>query len=224
MRVGLFGGTFDPVHYGHLLLAETCREQCDLDEITQFLPLTCRRTNRMRWSRQGELAEMIELAVAGNPGILVSRYRLEHGGVSYTVDTLRHFRDETPEAELFFLMVADMFNDLPNWRSAEEVCRLAVPIVAQRAGAIARLRCLRSIATPERISEFLNYQVEMPQIELSSTEIRNRVAEGRSIRYRTPRPVRSTSRPTGSTCPRDCGGRLNARLVAPPPIHRGKAA
>ncbi len=190
MRVGLFGGTFDPVHYGHLLLAETCREQCDLDEIW-FLPADVPPHKQDAVVSSGQArAEMIELAVAGNPGILVSRYELEHGGVSYTVDTLRHFRDETPEAELFFLMGADMFNDLPNWRNAEEVCRLAVPIVAQRAGADPPdYDCLRSIATPERISEFLNYQVEMPQIELSSTEIRNRVAEGRSIRYRTPRAV-----------------------------------
>ncbi len=190
MRVGLFGGTFDPVHYGHLLLAETCREQCDLDEVW-FLPADVPPHKQDAVVSSGPArAEMIELAVAGNPGILVSRYELEHGGVSYTVDTLRHFRDETPEAELFFLMGADMFNDLPNWRNAEEVCRLAVPIVAQRAGADPPdYDCLRSIATPERISEFLNYQVEMPQIELSSTEIRNRVAEGRSIRYRTPRAV-----------------------------------
>ena len=190
MRVGLFGGTFDPVHYGHLLLAETCREQCDLDEVW-FLPADVPPHKQDAVVSSGPArAEMIELAVAGNPGILVSRYELEHGGVNYTVDTLRHFRDETPEAELFFLMGADMFNDLPNWRNAEEVCRLAVPIVAQRAGADPPdYDCLRSIATPERISEFLNYQVEMPQIELSSTEIRNRVAEGRSIRYRTPRAV-----------------------------------
>lgn len=190
MRVGLFGGTFDPVHYGHLLLAESCREQCDLDEVW-FLPADVPPHKQDAEVSSGQSrAEMIELAVAGNTGMLVSRYELEHGGVSYTVDTLRHFREETPEAELFFLMGADMFNDLPNWREAEEVCRLAVPIVAQRAGTDPPdYDCLRAIATPERISEFLNYQVEMPQIELSSTDIRIRVAEGRSIRYRTPRAV-----------------------------------
>jgi nicotinate-nucleotide adenylyltransferase len=190
MRVGLFGGTFDPIHYGHLLLAEVCREQCDLDEVW-FLPADVPPHKQGEMVSSGQArAEMIELAVAGNAGLLVSRHELEHGGVNYTVDTLRHFRDETPEAELFFLMGADMFNDLPNWRNAEEVCRLAVPIVAQRAGVSPPdYDCLQSIATPERISELLSYQVEMPQIEFSSTEIRNRVAEGRSIRYRTPRAV-----------------------------------
>jgi nicotinate-nucleotide adenylyltransferase len=135
-------------------------------------------------------AEMIELAVAGNPGFLVSRFELDRGGVSYTIDTLRHFCGETPDAELFFLMGADMLQDLPNWREAEEVCRLAVPIVAERPGnGPLDYGCLKTIAPAERIAVFREYQIEMPQIELRSTEIRQRVAEGRSIRYRTPRAV-----------------------------------
>ncbi len=190
MRVGLFGGTFDPVHYGHLLLAEVCREQSDLDEVW-FLPAAVPPHKQDAELASDEArAEMIELAVAGNPGFLVSRSELERGGVSYTIDTLRHFRDETPDAELFFLMGADMLHDLPNWREAEEVCRLAVPIVARRPGnGPLNYECLASIVSAERIATFREYQVEMPQLDLSSSEIRQRVGEGRSIRYRTPRVV-----------------------------------
>lgn len=190
MRVGLFGGTFDPVHYGHLLLAEVAREQCDLDEVW-FVPAAVPPHKQDAELASGELrAEMIELAVAGNPGFLVSRFELERGGVSYTIDTLRHFREETSDAELFFLMGADMLHDLPNWREAGEVCRLAVPIVARRPGnGPLDYGCLRSIVSADRMAIFREYEIEMPQIDLSSTEIRQRAAEGRSIRYRTPRAV-----------------------------------
>jgi len=190
MRVGLFGGSFDPVHYGHLLLAEACREQCDLDEIW-FLPAAVPPHKQGSSLSSGEArAEMLELAVAGNTGFLVSRFELDRGGVSYTVDTLRHFSEETPEAELFFLMGADMLHDLPNWREAETVCRLAVPIVAQRPGEDAvDYGGLAPVASAERIARFRDFQIDMPQIDLSSSEIRQRVAEGLSIRYRTPRAV-----------------------------------
>lgn len=190
MRVGLFGGTFDPVHYGHLLLADVAREQCDLDEVW-FLPAAVPPHKQDAELAVGDArADMIELAVAGNPGMLVSRFELDRGGVSYTIDTLRHFCEETPDAELFFLMGADMLHDLPNWREAEEVCRLAVPIVSKRPGnGTLNYDCLKAIAAAERIDIFREYQIEMPQIDLSSTEIRQRVAEGRSIRYRTPRAV-----------------------------------
>lgn len=190
MRVGLLGGTFDPVHYGHLLLAEAAREQCDLDEVW-FVPAAVPPHKQDAELASGESrAEMIELAVAGNPGFLVSRFELERGGVSYTIDTLRHFRNETPDAELFFVMGADMLHDLPNWREAAEVCRLAVPIVARRPGnGPLDYACLEAIVLAERVSVFREYEIEMPQIDLSSTEIRQRVAEGRSIRYRTPRAV-----------------------------------
>lgn len=190
MRVGLFGGTFDPVHYGHLLLADVAREQCDLDEIW-FVPAALPPHKQDSTLAAGEArAEMIELAVAGNPGMLVSRYELDRGGVSYTVDTLRHFAEETPDAELFFLMGADMLHDLPNWREAHEVCRLAIPIVAERPGSGPLDHdCLKPIASAERIETFREYQIEIPQIDLSSTDIRQRVKEERSIRYRTPRAV-----------------------------------
>ena len=156
-RIALFGGTFDPVHYGHLLLAEVAREQCDLDEVW-FVPAAVPPHKQEIEVTSGEArAEMIELAVAGNPGILVSRFELERGGVSYTVDTLRRFREETPDAELFFLLGADMLHDLPNWREAGEVCRLATPIVARVPEARSpgpprlRLRCRIGRHTPCRL-------------------------------------------------------------------------
>ena len=190
MRLGLFGGSFDPVHYGHLLLAECCRERCRLEQVW-FLPAAVppHKQDRTLTSPEARI-EMLELAVAGHPAFAVNRDEVDRGGVSYTVDTLRHFRGQDPEGELLLLMGSDMLYDLPQWREAEQICRLAIPVVASRPGAGAPdFACLAELASPERIELFAQHQVEMPQIDLSSRAIRRRVGAGLSIRYQTPRAV-----------------------------------
>jgi len=190
MRLGLFGGSFDPVHFGHLLLAEICRQQCRLDQVW-FLPAAVPPHKKDRaLTPAAERIEMLELATAGHDAFRVHRDEIDRGGVSYTIDTLRQVRQELPQSELFFIMGADMLHDLPHWRQARQVCRLAVPIAAHRPGASPPdFECLRGVASPERIEQFRRHQVEMPQIDLSSSEIRRRVAAGESIRYQTPRAV-----------------------------------
>ncbi len=190
VRLGLYGGSFDPVHYGHLLLAECCREQAGLHQVL-FLPAAVPPHKRDReLIPAGQRIEMLELAVAGHEAFAVSRHEADRGGVSYTVQTLEHFRQAHPEAELFLLLGADMLNDLPNWYEASRVCELAMPLVVRRAGlGEPDYDCLRGTASPERIDEIRRHEVEMPAIGLSSTEIRRRVAAGRSIRFRTPRAV-----------------------------------
>lgn len=190
MRLGLFGGSFDPVHYAHLLLAECCREQQRLDRVL-FLPAAVppHKQGHELTSAAARL-EMLELALAGNETMAVNRFEIDQGGVSYTVDTLRHFRQIDPQAELFFLLGADMLNDLPHWREAAEVLRLATPLVVRRSGVEEPdFGCLETIAARERIDAIRQHQVEMPQFEISSSQLRLRVAEGKSIRYRTPRAV-----------------------------------
>ena len=198
MRLGLFGGTFDPVHYGHLLLAECCREQCELDEV-RFLPAAVPPHKQDRELTPADArVEMLELAVAGNRAFSVSRYETDRGGVNYTVDTLTHFLGEAPDAKLFFLLGADMLHDLPRWRDAAQVCELALPLVVCRPGAgELDFDCLGTVATTERIEQIRRHQVEMPQIGISSTEIRRRVAADRSIRYHTPRAVEEYIRSNG---------------------------
>ncbi len=198
MRLGLFGGTFDPVHYGHLILAECCREECRLDEV-RLLPTAVPPHKRGRQLTAAEpRIEMLELAVAGHPAFSVSRYETARGGVNYTVDTLTHFQQENPEAELFFLMGADMLRDLPRWRNAGEVCRLATIVAVRRPDTDPLdFDCLAQVTTSERIEHFRENQVEMPPIGFSSTEIRRRVGENQSIRYRTPRAVEEYIREHG---------------------------
>jgi nicotinate-nucleotide adenylyltransferase len=190
MRLGLFGGSFDPVHLGHLLLAESAREQCRLDKVV-FLPAAV-PPHKQGQDRTpvGPRIEMLELATGGHEAFEVSRFEADRGGVNYTVDSLRHFRQLHPEAELFFLMGADMLHDLPNWREADEVCRLAVPTVVRRPGAPdPDFGILAELAAPDRIDLFRRHQVEMPVVGISASEIRRRVAAGRSIRFWTTRAV-----------------------------------
>src|SRR5688500_10806095 len=122
MRLGLFGGTFDPVHYGHLLLAEACREQCRLDELW-FVPAAVPPHKQERTlSPAKERVEMLRLAVGGHPAFSVSTLEIDRGGVSYTVNTLDAVRLSRPEATLFFPMGADSLVDLPTWREPRRIC------------------------------------------------------------------------------------------------------
>jgi nicotinate-nucleotide adenylyltransferase len=189
MRLGILGGTFDPVHYGHLLLAETAREQCRLDQVW-FLPASIPPHKQgHELSAVEQRIEMLELAVAGDPAMIVSRLEADRGGVTYTVDTLAALAAEDARRELLFLMGADSLADLPNWREPERICQLAILAVVRRAGQEVDYTRLAELVPPERIELFRQHQVEMPLVELSSHEIRERVARGQSIRYRTPRAV-----------------------------------
>jgi nicotinate-nucleotide adenylyltransferase len=190
MRLGIFGGSFDPVHYGHLLLAECCREQCRLDAVW-FLPAAVppHKPDRRLTPAEARI-EMLELAIAGEPAFSVSRHEANRGGINFTVDTLAHLKRQQPDAELFFLLGADMLNDLPAWREPGRVCQLATIVVVRRSGTDAiDFDCLTGIMSPHEIQRIRGHQVEMPEIGISGTGLRRRVTAGLSIRYQTPRAV-----------------------------------
>lgn len=190
MRLGIFGGSFDPVHYGHLLLAESCREQCRLSEVW-FLPAAAppHKLGHVLAPAK-ERMEMLELATSGNEAFRVSPLEVERGGVSYTVETLRAIATQEPQAELFLLMGADSLRDLPTWREPAEILAIAIPIVVRRAGSVEPdFAPLTSQVSAARLEIIKASQVEMPLMELSSTDLRQRVEGGRSLRYRTPRAV-----------------------------------
>jgi nicotinate-nucleotide adenylyltransferase len=190
MRIGVFGGTFDPVHYGHLLLAECCREQCHLDQVL-FLPAAVPpHKQHFECSPADHRMAMLELAIGGHEPFAISRVEIDRGGVSYTVETLTTLRQQQPHAEWFFLMGADSLADLPGWRAPEEICELAtLSVVARPQSPAPDFNSLAGIASPQRIEQFRQHVVTMPLVDLSSTEIRRRVSQGRSIRFRTPRAV-----------------------------------
>ena len=190
MRIGIFGGSFDPVHYGHLLLAELCRESCQLDEV-RLVPAAVppHKQGRGRAPDEDRLA-MLNLAIGGHASLKVWAVELERGGVSYTVDTLRALHEAQPNDELFFLMGADSLYDFPNWREPAEICELASIVVVDRPGNDPiDFEVLSEFVSEERRRAFSELIVAMPQIDLSSTEIRRRVGAGQSIRFQTPRAV-----------------------------------
>src|SRR6478736_2747786 len=135
MRLGLYGGSFDPVHYGHLLLAECARETLALDEVW-LLPAAVppHKQTRELAPAKHRLA-MLDLALGGHEQIKSSRLEIDRGGVSYTVDTLTNIREQQPGATLFFLMGADSLHDLPTWREPARICDLATIAVVRRGGA-----------------------------------------------------------------------------------------
>ena len=190
MRLGIFGGSFDPVHYGHLLLAESCREQLGLDKVI-FVPAGRPPHKReTALTPAGHRLAMLELAIAGEPDFEICRYEVDREETSYTVDTLRWFRSQFPEAELYLLVGADMLNDLPNWREAGEICRLAQPVGVKRGGTPPpSLDRLASLLPIERLEWLKKNQVDMPQLALSASDIRRRVSQGQSIRFRVPKAV-----------------------------------
>lgn len=197
MRLGIFGGSFDPIHYGHLLLAETCREECCLDQVV-FIPAAMPPHKTRVLTSPGARVEMLELALGGHPAMRVSTREVDRGGVSYTAETLTGLQQDHPGAKLFFLMGADSLEDLPTWREPQRICELAVPLVVRRSGSPAPdFSRLAHLVDARRLDEIRECQVAMPVIELSSTDIRQRVAAEKSIRYRTPRAVEMYIRANG---------------------------
>lgn len=190
MRIGIFGGTFDPIHYGHLLLAESCREQCRLDEVW-FVPAAIPPHKREQsLSTPAARAEMLRLAIGGNEAFRVSEIELLRDGVSYTVDTLTEVHRQQPEAELFLLVGADTLHDLPTWREPERVCALASPTAVCRPGSgEPSYAAIAGLVSLERMAEIQSHRVDMAPIGISSRELRRRAAEGLSLRYQTPRAV-----------------------------------
>ena len=183
-RIGILGGTFDPIHYGHLLIAEEARSAASLARVT-FVP-----AGRQPLKHGAHVATpeqrlaMARLACADNPACAVSALEVQRPGLSYTVTTLEQLA--AGGDQLHFLLGADALVDLPRWRDADRILELATLLVMQRPGHTPDLEALRRKLplAAERIMI-----VETPLLDISSTELRRRIADGKSIRYLTPDPV-----------------------------------
>lgn len=177
MRLGIFGGSFDPVHLGHLVLANCCLEQAKLDALW-FVPAARQplKPDGPHASDVHRLA-MLEFAVNSCPEFAISTIELDRGDISYTVETLESILQQQPEAELFFPMGADSLADLPRWHRAADVCRLAVPLVVRRSGnSQPDFEALGEFVSHERLDLIRQSQVEMPETPISSTKIREQIA------------------------------------------------
>jgi nicotinate-nucleotide adenylyltransferase len=189
MRIGIFGGSFDPIHQGHLIIAEQCREQAALDEIWFVPAATAPHKQGGAMATPKQRMEMVELAVAGHPQFVVKGMEIERGGASYTVDTLEEIKGAHPEANLFLILGGDSAEQMPTWKNPERICELALPLVYFRPGISADVESLRSLVAPDRFQAIEQAAIAPRVIDISSTDIRQRIAEGRSIRYLLPRSV-----------------------------------
>jgi nicotinate-nucleotide adenylyltransferase len=175
--VGLLGGSFDPVHHGHLIVGGVAAEALGLDQL-RFVPAREQPFKRGRHAADvAHRAAMLDLAVAGSPGFAVERAELERAGPSYSVETLIALRAREPEVAWTLLLGADAAAELDAWHRAAELPGLAQVVVFARPG------------TPIPASPLIAATVAVPAVDISATAIRRRVREGRPIRYWVPDAV-----------------------------------
>ena len=180
MRIGVFGGTFDPPHVGHLLLAADASEALRLDLLI-FVPAGSQpfKVDTPPLAAGPDRLEMVRLAISGNAKYAVDDAEINREGLSYTVDTLSGFAAEMPSAELFWLVGADVVGSFGRWRDPQRITELATVVVLERTDEAPDLASIPG--TPRRLAT--------RRIDISSTEVRRRVREGRSIRGFVPDAV-----------------------------------
>ncbi|QNQ80135.1 nicotinate-nucleotide adenylyltransferase [Lactobacillus sp. PV034] len=177
MKIGIMGGTFNPVHQAHLAMAEQVRKNLHLDEIW-FIPdnVPPHKEVANQVSARDRVA-MLELATHANQYFHVKLFEILRGGVSYTVDTLRYLKKRAPKNQYYLIMGTDQVNSFASWREPDEIARLATLVGVKRPN-----------YQPD--SAYPIVWVDAPQLAISSTLIRNTVAAGGSIRYLVPEAVR----------------------------------
>jgi nicotinate-nucleotide adenylyltransferase len=176
-RIGLFGGTFDPIHIGHLVAAVNARHQCELDVVLMEVAPNPWQKIRMRELTDAEVRyRAVSAALEGSEGLVASRLEIERGGITYSVDTLRQLRERYPEAQLFLIGGSDMASRLDEWHEAGTVAAMADFVWVNRPG----------IQPFEMDRRWRIHHVHMPPIDLSSSAVRKRIAVGESVDYLVP--------------------------------------
>lgn len=173
-RIALFGGTFNPIHTGHLVMAELSRERYRLDEVI-FVP-SCRPPHKTiaNLAPPKDRYAMVRRALRGNPFFRISDFEIKKRGKSFTIDTVTYFREKYKGAELFFIIGADSYKQLPTWKDIKDILKVVTFIVVNRPG------------YRERRGRIKHLSVTMPGLDVSSSYIRTRLKQGKSIKYLVP--------------------------------------
>ncbi|MCM3501732.1 nicotinate-nucleotide adenylyltransferase [Microbacterium sp. P26] len=174
-RIGVMGGTFDPIHHGHLVAASEVAQSFDLDEVV-FVP-TGRPWQKDDVTESEHRYLMTVIATASNPQFTVSRVDIDRAGPTYTIDTLRDLQDQRPGAELFFITGADAVAQILSWRNHQELWDLAHFVAVSRPG---------HVLTTEGLPSQNVSQLEIPALSISSTDCRARVRRGHPVWYLVP--------------------------------------
>ncbi|WP_322496930.1 nicotinate-nucleotide adenylyltransferase [Chloroflexus sp.] len=185
-RLGIYGGTFDPIHFGHLAIVEEARWFCRLDQVL-IVPAASQPLKEGHLAAAHHRLEMVRLACAGNDALIPSSLELDRPPPSYTVDTLRVCRERYgSEVELFLIIGADAAADLPRWREPDQITHLARLVVVERPGYPFDQESLVAAVPAVRDRMIV---LTGPQLAISSTDLRQRLAAGRPVRYQLPDAV-----------------------------------
>ncbi len=179
MRIGIFGGTFNPIHLGHLIVAEEVGEKLRLDKVLFLLAFN--PPHKREVADYEDRRKMVKMAIADNQKFLLSEIEKERGGKSWTVDTLQALRRVHPRDKLFLIVGSDQFNELPTWKRPEEIFNLAKVCVVRRPG----VRVKNSVV---RIFSRVLF-LDVSQVDIRGKEIRRRIRRGISVKYLLPDKV-----------------------------------
>jgi nicotinate-nucleotide adenylyltransferase len=177
MKIGILGGTFNPVHVGHLILAEEVREKAALDKIIFVPTYLPPHKDNSEIAAASDRFRMLKMAIKGNRYFTVSDVEIKRQGQSYTIDTVKQFKDKFPEDELYFITGSDMLKYLDEWKDLSEILKLVKFIVATRPG-----------YPLEKIPSYIS-TVSIRAVDVSAFEVRQASREGKSFRYLVPEQV-----------------------------------
>lgn len=186
-RIGVFGGSFNPIHIGHLVIAEAAWQEFALEHVL-FIPTADTPNKTMHHIDKYTRYRMVELAIADNPHFVISPIELERKGPSYTVDTIRLLQEEAPaDTEFYFIAGTDAVADLPTWKYNRELLASCHFICASRPGDVEKVR--RSVRYFGALGRQKIHFLRTPELEISSTILRGLIRADRSVRYLIPEPV-----------------------------------
>ncbi|MGN0364247.1 MAG: nicotinate-nucleotide adenylyltransferase [Bilifractor sp.] len=188
--IGIMGGTFDPIHIGHLILGEAARRQFQLDKVF-FMPAgnPPHKKNRIGRATDAQRVDMVRLAIASNPGFALSMVEMNEDGYSYTYRTLEKLRSEHPDTVLYFIMGADSLFDFDTWRDPQRIANAARLVVATRNQTDPEVfDALLEKRRKQYHGEFL--KLDTPNLDISSKHLREMIQNHESVRYYLPDPVR----------------------------------
>ena len=179
--LGVLGGTFDPIHMGHLVLTEQVREKFQLERVIFIPSASPPHKTEQKLSLAEDRFEMTKLALEGSPFFFVSDIELKREGLSYTVETLRELKELYKDSEIYFLTVSDVLNEITTWKDPEEIYKLAKIVIGVRPGF--------DKFDPENHFAKKSIIINITGIDISSTQIREKVRKGESIKYLVPSKV-----------------------------------
>jgi nicotinate-nucleotide adenylyltransferase len=189
-RLGLFGGSFNPIHLGHLIVARAVAEQLNLDRVVLLPSASPPHKTANDLLMAEDRARLVRLAIAGDPLFEFDEFDLTRPGPTYTIETIEHFQAIYSQAELHWIIGADSLLELPTWRQAAELVDACRIVTAARPGHDHfPEEVLRRAFREDQVHRLKTDWLETPRIDISSTQIRERLRHGRSIRYLVPESV-----------------------------------